>query len=238
MNANNRTAGPGRFDMKKAIAAIAMMLVFACIDAAAAQTFPARPITMIVPFAAGGPTDVTARILGEHMSRTLGQQIVIENVLGAGGTTGSARIMRSSPDGYTIGMGQIGTLSVAPALYPNLPYRPDVDFAPIGLVVDQAVLIVARRNFPANDLKEFVTYLKANSENRFDLALHLPVVQQGGWRQAGAGAVQRRIAGRQRVGRQSGRLYVRADFGCRRTGPVRHHEGLCHRHRGAQRGTA
>ncbi len=133
-------------------------------SAARAQAYPTRPITMIVPFNAGGPSDLVARVAGEHMSRTLGQQIIIENVVGAGGTMGSARAMRASPDGYTIELGQIGTHAVAVALYPNLAYKPDVDFAPIGLVVDQAVVIVARKTLPPNDLKEFAAYLKANGD--------------------------------------------------------------------------
>ena len=123
---------------------------------ARAQTYPSRTVTMIVPFAAGGPTEVSARIVAERMSRTLGQQIIIENVLGAGGTTGSIRAMRANPDGYTIEMGQLGTHAASVAFYPNLAYRPEADFAYIGLAVDQAVLIVARRDFPPNDLKEFV----------------------------------------------------------------------------------
>jgi tripartite-type tricarboxylate transporter receptor subunit TctC len=131
---------------------------------AGAQTYPSRTVTMIVPFAAGGPTDVSARIIAERMSRTLGQQIIIENVLGAGGTTGSIRAVRANPDGYTIEMGQLGTHAASVAFYPNLAYRPDADFAYIGLALDQAVLIIARRDFPPNDLKEFVAYLKANSD--------------------------------------------------------------------------
>jgi tripartite-type tricarboxylate transporter receptor subunit TctC len=131
---------------------------------ARAQTYPTRPITMIVPFNAGGPSDLVARVVGEHMSRTLGQQMIVENVVGAGGTMGSARAMRASPDGYTVALGQIGTHAVAVALYPNLPYKPDVDFAPIGLVVDQAVVIVARKTLPPNDLKEFGSYVKANAD--------------------------------------------------------------------------
>src|SRR5437764_6224088 len=113
-----------------------------------AQSYPARPVTIIVPFAPGGPTDVTARVIGEYMSRSLGQQFIIENVVGAGGTTGSLRAMRAAPDGYTIEMGQLGTHAAAVAVNPNLPYRPDVDFAPIGQVLDLAVLIVARKDFP------------------------------------------------------------------------------------------
>jgi tripartite-type tricarboxylate transporter receptor subunit TctC len=153
-------------NMKSPILAfmLAVAMILTGTGAATAQMFPSRPITMIVPFSAGGPTDVSARIVGEHMSRTLGQQIIIENVVGAGGTTGSTRAMRANPDGYTIEMGQLGTHAASVALYPNLAYRPDVDFAPIGMVVDQAVLIVARRDFPPNDLREFVAYLKANAD--------------------------------------------------------------------------
>jgi tripartite-type tricarboxylate transporter receptor subunit TctC len=134
-------------------------------DIGTAQNFPARPITMIVPFAAGGGTDVSARIVSEHMSRTLGQQITIENIVGAGGTTGSTRAMRANPDGYTIEMGQMGTHATAVALYPKLAYKPDVDFAPIGLVIWSPVMIVARKDFPPKDIKEFVQYVKANSQN-------------------------------------------------------------------------
>jgi tripartite-type tricarboxylate transporter receptor subunit TctC len=131
---------------------------------AMAQTYPSRPITMIVPFAAGGGTDVTARIISEHMSRTLRQRIIIENIAGAGGTTGSTRAMRANPDGYTIEMGQMGTHATAVALYPALAYRPDVDFAPIGLVNWAPVMIVARKDFPSENLKEFIAYVKANAQ--------------------------------------------------------------------------
>lgn len=129
---------------------------------AAAQDYPNRPITLIVPFAAGGPTDVIARIVGDHMSKTLGQTLVIENVVGAGGTTGTTRAKRAAPDGYTIIMGHMGTHAAAPALYPNLAYNPETDFEPIGLVAGTPILIVARKDFPAKDLKEFVDYVKAN----------------------------------------------------------------------------
>jgi tripartite-type tricarboxylate transporter receptor subunit TctC len=131
---------------------------------AQAQTYPTRPITMIVPFAAGGPTDVIARIVGEHMSRTLGQQIVVENVAGAGGTTGITRGAQSTPDGYTIMMGHMGTHGAAPALYPNLKYDPAKDFAPIGVAAGTPIVIVAKKDFPANDLKGFLAYLKANGD--------------------------------------------------------------------------
>ncbi|HEY3147332.1 MAG TPA: tripartite tricarboxylate transporter substrate binding protein BugD, partial [Dongiaceae bacterium] len=124
--------------------------------------YPRRPITLIVPFAAGGPTDVIARIVSDHMTRTLGQPIIIENMVGADGTTASTRAARANPDGYTIEMGHMGTHAASVALYPNLAYKPDADFAPIGLVAGTPVLILARRDFPPKDLKEFVTYVKAN----------------------------------------------------------------------------
>ncbi len=129
---------------------------------ASAQAYPARPITLIVPFPPGGSTDVGARIVADHMSRTLGQQIVVQNVSGAGGTVGSTRAMRADPDGYTILMGQMGTHAAAVALYPNLAYKPDVDFEPIGMVTAFPLIIAARKDFPPKDLKEFVAYLKAN----------------------------------------------------------------------------
>src|SRR5262245_26939417 len=103
---------------------------------ARAQAYPTRPVTIIVPFAAGGATDISARIIGEYMSRMLGQPFVVENVTGAGGTTGSTRAKRSRPDGQTILMAHTGTHAFSVPLYPNLAYKPDVDFAPIGLVYE------------------------------------------------------------------------------------------------------
>ncbi len=131
-------------------------------QSAAAQAYPNRAITCIVPFPPGAATDVCCRIVCDHMSRTLGQQLVIQNVSGAGGTVGSTRAMRSDPDGYTILMGQMGTHAASVALYPNLPYRPAEDFEAIGMVAGFPLLIAARKDFPANDLKEFIAYLKAN----------------------------------------------------------------------------
>ena len=129
-----------------------------------AQAYPSRPVMLVVPFAAAGPSDVAARIVSEHMSRTLGQRLVVENVVGAGGTTGSLRTMRANPDGYTIQMGHMGTHAISVSLYPNLAYKPDLDFEPIGIVVYQPLLIAARKDFPAADIKEFIRYVKANSE--------------------------------------------------------------------------
>jgi len=149
--------------MKKVVLALAAVAGLAA-TGAQAQNYPTRPITMVVPFAAGGPTDVIARIVSDHMSRTLGQQIVIENVAGAGGTTGITRAAQSQPDGYTIMMGHMGTHGAAPALYPNLKYDPAKDFAPIGVAAGTPIVIVAKKDFPANDLKGFLAYLKANGD--------------------------------------------------------------------------
>ena len=126
--------------------------------------YPERPITLIVPFAAGGPTDVVARIVSEHMSRTLGQQLVVENVVGAGGTMASTKAAQAAPDGYTLIMGHMGTHGAAPAVYPDLKYDPSKSFAPIGMAAGTPILIVAKKSFPAKDLREFVAYLKKNSE--------------------------------------------------------------------------
>jgi tripartite-type tricarboxylate transporter receptor subunit TctC len=139
-----------------------LALGLASSPAVAQNDYPARPITLIVPFAAGGPTDVVARIVGNHMSITLRQQIVIENVIGSGGTTAGTRAMRSPPDGYTIIMGHMGTHAASVALYPKLAYNPSTDFEPIGIAAGMPVLILARKSFPAKDLKEFVNYLRDN----------------------------------------------------------------------------
>jgi tripartite-type tricarboxylate transporter receptor subunit TctC len=150
--------------LKKLVLVLAAALGVAAASAHAQGNYPQRPVTMIVPFAAGGPTDVIARIVGDHMSRTLGQQIVVENVVGAGGTTGITRAAQAQPDGYTIMMGHMGTHGASPALYPNLKYDPTKDFAPVGLAAGTPIVIVAKKEFPANDLKSFVEYVKKNGD--------------------------------------------------------------------------
>ncbi|HUM13487.1 MAG TPA: tripartite tricarboxylate transporter substrate-binding protein [Myxococcaceae bacterium] len=125
--------------------------------------YPERPITLIVPFAAGGPTDVVARIVGENMGKTLGQQLLVENVAGAGGTTGTTKAAQAAPDGYTLIMGHMGTHGAAPAVYPDLKYDPVKSFQPIGMAAGTPIVIVAKKSFPAKDLREFVAYVKANS---------------------------------------------------------------------------
>jgi len=144
--------------MKRLLAILAGMAF--CAASAFAQTYPTRPVTLIVPFAAGGPTDIIARIVGEYYSKTLGQQFVVENVAGAGGTTGITRGAQAKPDGYTIMMGHMGTHGAAPALYANLKYDPVKDFDPIGLVAGTPIVIVARKDFPAANLKEFIVKVK------------------------------------------------------------------------------
>jgi tripartite-type tricarboxylate transporter receptor subunit TctC len=145
--------------MKRTIVILAAALALSA-GAAVAQNYPTRPVTIIVPFAPGGPTDIIARIVGEYFSKSLGQQFVVENVAGAGGTTGITRGAQARPDGYTIMMGHMGTHGAAPALYPNLKYDPAKDFEPIGLVAGTPILIVARKDFPAADLKAFVARVK------------------------------------------------------------------------------
>jgi putative tricarboxylic transport membrane protein len=149
--------------MRRMFAALAATLCLA-LPGVPRAAWPERPITMIVPFAAGGPTDVVARIVAEHMSRTLGQQVIVENVAGAGGTTGSLRAAQAAPDGYTIEMGHMGTHGAAPGAYPDLKYDPAKDFEPIGLAAGTPIVIVARKDLAPKDLREFVAYLKKESE--------------------------------------------------------------------------
>jgi tripartite-type tricarboxylate transporter receptor subunit TctC len=142
--------------------ALGVLLVGFASALAAQSSYPSKPITVIVPFAAGGPTDVVARILGDHMSRTLGQQLIVENIGGAGGSTGMGRVAQSRPDGYTIAVGNMGTQSAAPALYPNLKYDPATSFDQIGLANNTPMVIIAKKDTPAKDLREFIAYLKQN----------------------------------------------------------------------------
>jgi len=146
--------------MKRIFVAVLALGLSLSATLAFAQAYPSRPVTIIVPFAAGGPTDIIARIVGEYYSKALGQQFVVENTAGAGGTTGITRGAQSKPDGYTIMMGHMGTHGAAPALYANLKYDPVTDFEPIGLVAGTPILIVARKDFPAANMKEFVARLK------------------------------------------------------------------------------
>jgi len=143
--------------------AAAVLLMTAGMDSAQAQEYPARTVTIIVPFAAGGPADITGRIVADIFNRHLGQKFVVENVGGAGGTIGTLRAARAAADGYTILSGHLGTNALASAFYPNLGYDPQKDFAPIGLTTEFPELLVVRKDFPANNLKEFIAYAKSNA---------------------------------------------------------------------------
>ncbi|OQW99386.1 MAG: hypothetical protein BWK74_02315 [Desulfobacteraceae bacterium A6] len=142
---------------------ILMCLSLFVAPAALAEEYPSKVITMIIPFAAGGPTDTVGRLIGRAMSESIKAQIIIENVAGAGGTIAAARVARSAPDGYTIFLHHIGQ-STAPALYRKLSYDVFKDFEPIGLVTDVPMTLVARKDFPPNNLKELVAYVKANKD--------------------------------------------------------------------------
>lgn len=122
--------------------------------------YPNKPITVIVPFAAGGPTDVVTRLIGENMGRTLGQTLVVENIGGAGGSIGMTRAAQAQPDGYTIAVGNMGTQSAAPALYPNLKYDPATSFAQIGIVNYTPQAVVSKKALPLTTLKDFLAYAK------------------------------------------------------------------------------
>ncbi len=128
-----------------------------------AQDYPKKVISMIVPFTAGGPTDTVARLISVPMTKALKQNVIVENVDGAGGTIGAHRVSKSAPDGYTILLHHIG-MSTAPALYRKLPYKPLEDFEYIGLVNEVPMTLVARKDFPAKDLKELIAYVKANKD--------------------------------------------------------------------------
>ena len=145
---------------KAVSAAIAIGLIALSPLAARAQDYPTHSITVIVPFPAGGPSDVVARIVADQMSRLLGQTLVIENVGGAGGTIGSARVAAAAPDGYTLLAGSMGSHVAAPVLTPNIKYDPARDFIPLGPTAHSPAVIVARKDFPASNLKEFIADLK------------------------------------------------------------------------------
>ena len=148
--------------MKKIIVAASLALGLTLGGPAGAQNFPNHPLTMVIPFAAGGPTDVLGRIMAQRMGEILGQQIVVENVGGAGGATGSLRVKNAAPDGYTMLIGTVGTHAQNQTLYKKPAYNAATDFAPVALLAEVPILIITRPDLPANNLKEFVAYAKAN----------------------------------------------------------------------------
>jgi tripartite-type tricarboxylate transporter receptor subunit TctC len=147
------------------LACIAALALFAAPLDASAQSYPSRPITVIVPFPAGGPSDVVARIVTEEMGKILGRSMIVENVGGAGGTIGSARVAAANPDGYTLLAGSMGSHVAAPVLTPSVKYDSERDFEPIGFTAHAPAVIVARKDFPAKDLREFVDYLKKHGDS-------------------------------------------------------------------------
>jgi tripartite-type tricarboxylate transporter receptor subunit TctC len=149
--------------MKRVLLTLAAAFGLAASAAHAQAPYPTRPITLVVPFTAGGTTDVVARLMADHMSRTLGQQLVVENVTGAGGTVGAGRVAKAAPDGYTLLMGNLGTQAASVGLYPKLPYDPRTDFEPIMNSASTPMLVVAKKDLPVKDFREFVAYLKANA---------------------------------------------------------------------------
>lgn len=149
--------------MKKTIAA-ALIATLAFSGSAFAQAYPTKPITVVVPFSAGGPTDTVARLIAEVMSGDLGQQVVVQNVGGAGGTLGAGQVATAPNDGYTLLLHHIG-MSTAPTLYRSLPYDPLTDFATIGLITSVPMTLVARKDFEPNTLEELLAYIKTNGEN-------------------------------------------------------------------------
>jgi tripartite-type tricarboxylate transporter receptor subunit TctC len=142
--------------------AISLAALIHAAHSAMAQDWPTRPVTMVVPFAAGSASDTLARILGARLSEVLGQQVIIENVGGAGGMTGVARVAKATPDGYQFVLGGIDTFAQNQTLYKKPLYNSVADFEPVALMVEQAIILVARNELPVKDLKEFTTYTKAN----------------------------------------------------------------------------
>jgi len=130
---------------------------------ATAQDWPTRPLTMVAPFAAGGSTDAIARIVAEGLSHQLGQPVLVENVGGGGGMTGANRVAKAAPDGYQFVLGNVGTHAQNQTLYRKPLYNVMTDFAPVGLITDQALVLVTRKDFPADNLQQFITYAKANA---------------------------------------------------------------------------
>jgi tripartite-type tricarboxylate transporter receptor subunit TctC len=148
--------------MRKAVLAAAVSAMVAGAGGASAQEWPTRPVTLVVPYAAGGPADVMARIISQRLSEILGAQVIVENVGGAGGMNGVARVAKAAADGYQFVFGDSGTFAANQTLYKKPLYNAATDFAPVGLVVAQSMVLLTRRDFPASNLQEFVVQVKAN----------------------------------------------------------------------------
>lgn len=139
------------------------LAIVSAVPRAACADFPTQPVTLIVPFAAGGPSDLIARIIARHLAVALGQAVMIENITGAAGTTAALRTKRAKPDGYTVILGHLGTHAAVAATSPALPYDPVTDFVPIGLVAEMPIVVLARKGLPAHSLEEFIRALKGDT---------------------------------------------------------------------------
>ncbi|HEY7301491.1 MAG TPA: tripartite tricarboxylate transporter substrate-binding protein [Xanthobacteraceae bacterium] len=148
--------------MSKKRLALALAAFLASAVTAFAQNFPTKPMTMVIPFAAGGPTDVLGRVIAQRMGEILGRQIIVENVGGAGGMTGSKRVADAAPDGYTFVLGTVGTHAQGQTLYKRPLYNAVTDFTPVALIAEVPIILIVRKDLPPNNLQEFVTYTKAN----------------------------------------------------------------------------
>ena len=146
--------------MKKTICAIVALL--ALLAPAAAQDFPTRQMTMVIPFAAGGPTDLLGRVIAQRMGEILGQTVIVENIGGAGGMAGGKKVADAAPDGYTFLLGTVGTQAQGQTLYAHPLYNAVTDFTPVGLIADVPIVLITRKDLPVNNLKEFVAYAKEN----------------------------------------------------------------------------
>src|SRR6059058_97295 len=148
--------------MFRNVSLAAISLWLAATGAALAQAYPSKPVTMIIPFAAGGPTDVLGRVMAQRMSELLGQQVAVENVGGAGGMTGSKRVADAAPDGYTFVLGTVGTHAQGQTLYKRPLYNAATDFTPVALIAEVPIVLITRKDLPVSNLKEFIAYAKAN----------------------------------------------------------------------------
>src|ERR1051325_9262907 len=150
----------GGMMLKKLTAAVAALVAFTGI--AVAQDYPTKPISMVIPFAAGGPTDVLGRVVAAKMGEILGQQIIVENATGAGGMTGANRVKVAAPDGYTILLGTVGTQAQVQNLVKKPLYNAATDFQPVALLADVPLVLIVRKDLPVSNIQEFVEYTKKN----------------------------------------------------------------------------
>ena len=196
---------------------LVVTILFAALGSVNAQTFPSKPITMVVALPAGGAVDALARVMADHMRGTLGQPFVVENMGGAGGTISIARVVRSAPDGYTIGMGTLGQYVISGAVYP-LQFDMLADLTPVALLPNVPYWMVARKGLPPSSLNELVEWLKANPDkvvghvgrNGEHGAVLRHGISEGDEHELPVRALSRRRAGAQRSGRGAGRSVLRS----------------------------